>query len=119
MLYSEVGSAVSLHSSCIRPEFPLSNILHSRPSCRFLALPEPGPILPKLEEDNFDNYECFDFPHFLRYRKSNPVDDDFLLMGPIAVTLHGTNTLATVWIRPLGVGRRDSRRFGFQQLVLC
>ena len=117
MLYSEVGSAVSLHSSCIRREFPVSNS-HSRPSCRFLALLEPGPILPKLEEDSFDYYECFNFPHFLRHRKSNPVDDNFL-MGPIAVTLHGTNALTTVWIRPLGIGRRDSRRFGFQQLVLC
>ena len=96
----------------------MSNILHSRPPCRFLALHEPGSILPKLEEDDFDNYEYFDFPHFLRYRKSNPVDDNFLLMGPIAVTLHGTNTFA-VRIRSLGIGRRDSRRFGFQQLVLC
>lgn len=118
MLYSEVGSAVSLHSSCIRPELPVSNILYSRPSCCFLALHEPGPILPKLEEDDFDNYQCFDFHHFLRYRKSNPVDGNFLLMGPIAVTLHETNTLA-VWIRSLGVGGRDSRRFGLQQLVLC
>lgn len=42
----------------------------------------------------------------------------FLPTCLIYITRHATNTFA-VWIRPLGVGCRNSRRFGFQQLVLC